>query len=152
MARGGKESCIESVASVMLKPLPPHDCSSEPSEQSLDRSHTQPFGMHCSPLRHKNSLLGQKVFFTKKEGSDTLSVKQKAQTSSSSNKSWSYRTHSLHNNVEMMTYDNDSRPRPIRRCSPFLDRIAIASVCNARCCTGTDLDYKYFLKREREIH
>lgn len=64
---GGKESCIESVASVMLKPLPPpHDCSSEPSEQSFERSHSQPFGMHCSPLLHKNSLLGQKVFLTRK--------------------------------------------------------------------------------------
>lgn len=46
--------------------LPPHKCSSEPSEQSFERSHTQPLGIHCSPLLHKNSLLGQKVFFSGK--------------------------------------------------------------------------------------
>lgn len=55
--------CRESVSFYRVS-LPPHDFSSEPSEQSFERSQTHPFGMHCSPLLHKNSLLGQKVFFT----------------------------------------------------------------------------------------
>lgn len=65
MSLGGIKSHVSSLFLLYRACLPPHKFSSEPSEQSFERSQTQPFGMHCSPLLHKNSLLGQKVLFTK---------------------------------------------------------------------------------------
>lgn len=50
----------------------------------------------------------------------------------------------------MLTYDNAFRPHRSRHCSPSPGRTAIASVCNDRCCIGTDLGCKSFLLESKK--
>lgn len=159
---GGEESCIGFDASVLFKLLPPHDCSSEPSEQSFERSQTQPLEMHCSPLWHKNSLFGQKVLFSKivylKERNEINSfvrcankrlIQKQYGEVLDENKSHSQTPFdSFHEQVHKMTYGNGWHPRPTRHYNLSPDRTAIVWVCIVRCCIGTGLAYMYSLQEQ----
>lgn len=153
---GGERISTERALTRSRFRLPPQPNSSEPSEQSLARSQTHPLGMHCSPLLHRNSLLGQNVLFTKaiqlnkiNEIKAFVECASKKLIQQKDERKLIQRQTSF-NQWDDSTYGSDLYPRPTRRYSPSLDRTAIALVYIVRCYTWIGPGCKRFLCRREE--